>query len=102
MFFSYIYYNFIMWLRKSNIIPAINTIPSINIIATDIIPNIITLDIINIGFINQDGNQPAKSTWDKMTDPSDKSLNNSPFEVNAFIRQKDQASIWLFEVTEKE
>jgi hypothetical protein len=56
---------------------------------------------INIGVINQNGNQPAKSTWDKMTDPSDKSLNNSPFEVNAFIREKDQASIWLFEVTEK-
>ncbi|MCV3216123.1 hypothetical protein OGM63_21860 [Plectonema radiosum NIES-515] len=56
---------------------------------------------INIGVINQDGNQPAKSTWDEMTDPSDKSLNNSPFQVNAFIRQKDQASIWLFEVTEK-
>ncbi len=57
---------------------------------------------INIGVINQDGNQPAKSTWNEMTDSSDKSLNNSPFEVNAFIRQKDQASIWLFEVTEKE
>lgn len=56
---------------------------------------------INIGVINQDGNQPAKSTWDEMTYPSDKSLNNSPFEVSAFIRQKDQASIWLFEVTEK-
>lgn len=56
---------------------------------------------VNIGVINQNGNQPAKSTWDEMTDPSDKSLNNSPFEVNAFIRQKDQTSIWLFEVTEK-
>lgn len=56
---------------------------------------------INIGVINQDGNQPAKSTWDEMTDSGDKSLNNSPFQVNAFIRQKDQASIWLFEVTEK-
>ncbi|TAG92908.1 MAG: hypothetical protein EAZ19_17295 [Oscillatoriales cyanobacterium] len=57
---------------------------------------------INIGVINQDGNQPAKSTCDEMTYPSDKSLNNYPFEVNAFIRQKDQTSIWIFEVTEKE
>jgi hypothetical protein len=57
---------------------------------------------INIGVINQDGNQPAKSTWDEMIYPSDKYLNNSPFEVNAFIRQKDQTSIWIFEVTEKE
>jgi hypothetical protein len=57
---------------------------------------------INIGVINKDGNQPAKSTWDEMTDSGDTSLNNSPFQVNAFIRQKDQASIWLFEVTEKE
>jgi len=57
---------------------------------------------INIGVINQNGNQPAKSTWNEMIYPSDKSLNNSPFEVNAFIRQKDQTSIWIFEVTEKE
>ncbi|WP_290599575.1 hypothetical protein [Anabaena sp. AL93] len=56
---------------------------------------------INVGVINQNGNQPAKSTWDKMTDPSDKSLLNHPFGVNAFIRQKDQTSIWLFEVVEK-
>ena len=56
---------------------------------------------INIGVINQNGNQPAKSTWDKMADPSDKSLLNHPFGVNAFIRQKDQTSIWLFEVVEK-
>ena len=56
---------------------------------------------INVGVINQNGNQPAKSTWDKMTDPSDKSLLNPPFGVNAFIRQKDQTSIWLFEVVEK-
>jgi hypothetical protein len=56
---------------------------------------------INIGVINQDGNQPAKSTWDEMNDSSDKSLNNFPFEVNAFIRQKDQTSIWIFEVLEK-
>ncbi len=57
---------------------------------------------INIGFINQDDNQPAKSTWDQMTDSSDKSLNNSPFAVNAFIKQKDQTSIWIFEVIEKD
>lgn len=56
---------------------------------------------INVGVINQNGNQPAKSTWDKMTDPSDKSLLNHSFGVNAFIRQKDQTSIWLFEVVEK-
>jgi hypothetical protein len=56
---------------------------------------------INVGVINQNGNQPAKSTWDKMTDPSDKSLLNSPFGVNAFIRQKDETFIWLFEVIEK-
>ena len=56
---------------------------------------------INVGVINQNGNQPAKSTWDKMTDLSDKSLLNPPFGVNAFIRQKDQTSIWLFEVVEK-
>jgi hypothetical protein len=56
---------------------------------------------INVGVINQKGNQRAKSTWDKMTDPSDKSLLNHPFGVNAFIRQKDQTSIWLFEVVEK-
>jgi hypothetical protein len=36
-----------------------------------------------------------------MTDLSDKSLLNPPFGVNAFIRQKDQTSIWLFEVVEK-
>ena len=56
---------------------------------------------INVGVINQNGNQPAKSTWDQMIDPDDKSLLNLPFGVNAFIRQKDQTSIWLFEVVEK-
>ncbi len=56
---------------------------------------------INIGVINQNGNEPAKITWDSMTDHDDKSLLNLPFGVNAFIRQKDQTSIWLFEVVEK-
>jgi len=56
---------------------------------------------INIGVINQNGDQPAKLTWDKMTDISDKSLVNLPFVVNALIRQKDKTSIWLFEVVEK-
>jgi hypothetical protein len=56
---------------------------------------------INIGVVNQNGNQPAKLTWEQMVAPDDKSLLNPPFGVNAFIRQKDQTSIWLFEVVEK-
>jgi hypothetical protein len=56
---------------------------------------------INIGVINQDGNQPAKITWDNMKNSDDKSLKNFPFEVHAFIKQKDKSFFWIYEITEQ-
>jgi len=55
---------------------------------------------VNVGIINRSGNQPAKLTLDEMT-YGDKSVDYSPFQVNAFIKQSDQTTIWFFEVTEK-
>jgi hypothetical protein len=56
---------------------------------------------INIGVINQNGIQPAKITWDDMKNSDDKSLKNSPFEVHAYIKQRDTTFFWIYEVTEQ-
>jgi hypothetical protein len=55
---------------------------------------------INIGVINQDGIEPAKITWDDLKNSDEKSLKNYPFEVHAFIKQKDKTFFWIYEVTE--
>jgi hypothetical protein len=53
---------------------------------------------IALGGINQDGNGPAKETWDGRTYGNDKSLNNPPLEAYASIKQKDGSLIWYYEV----
>ncbi|QIR41286.1 hypothetical protein HCG51_07165 [Tolypothrix sp. PCC 7910] len=53
---------------------------------------------IELTSINQDGNNPAKNAWDRMSDPADKAVNNSPFDARALITQKDGSLVWYYEV----
>jgi hypothetical protein len=47
---------------------------------------------------NQNGNEPAKALWDRMSSGSDQSRQNCPFTVSASIVKKDGLFIWYYKV----
>ncbi|MFK0733726.1 MAG: hypothetical protein ACFKPT_26825 [Gloeotrichia echinulata GP01] len=53
---------------------------------------------INIGVINESLTPPAKKAWDKMYDSNDKFAKNDPFNVRAFMTQKNGSIIWSYQV----
>ena len=53
---------------------------------------------INVGSINQEGNQPAEKIWDSMDDSSDKSCSNDAVKVRAFMKEKGKTIIWFYEI----
>ncbi|WP_242049300.1 hypothetical protein [Aulosira sp. FACHB-615] len=53
---------------------------------------------IHLKVINQTGNEPAKIAWKEMDNASDKNLNNDPFQARAFMAQKGDSVIWVYNV----
>ncbi|WP_414545935.1 metallophosphoesterase [Nostoc sp. CCY0012] len=56
---------------------------------------------INVGNINQSGDEPAKKVWDNMNDANDKSCSNDSVKVRAFLKEEGKTIIWFYEVSEK-
>ncbi|MEN9502540.1 MAG: hypothetical protein RI964_1825 [Pseudomonadota bacterium] len=53
---------------------------------------------IEVGTNNEPGSSAAKETWRKMSNFSDKAVNNPPFQVCATLKHRDGVLIWFFEV----
>lgn len=54
---------------------------------------------IGLDAINQEGNDPAKQTWDKTYDSNDKAVNNLPYQARAFMKTRGSSVIWVYEVS---
>jgi hypothetical protein len=54
---------------------------------------------IGLADINEDGNEPAKTAWDRTNDSNDKSVSNPPYRARAFMTTKGDSVVWVYEVT---
>jgi hypothetical protein len=53
---------------------------------------------IGLSGMNQSGNGPARSAWDRTDDRNDKLVNNNSYEARASLQKKDSSLIWVYEV----